>query len=93
MVAFSARVSGINKKIIEVDSKIAMFSAFFLEKLPGEILTRDNVRSLSKDCLCQQPFPDIFNLKPSSIEAIVPKYLGTEYKKTYFDQLRIHAGR
>jgi NADH dehydrogenase len=66
--------------------------AFTFEHLPGKILTRDNLRSMTVDNVCQGPFPAVFGFLPSAMEAVAPEYLASHLRARY-DQYRHNAGR
>jgi NADH dehydrogenase len=67
--------------------------AFTLEHLPGRLMTRDNLRSMTVDSVCSGPFPSVFGFTPSAMEAVVPQYLGQESGRSRYDQYRHNAGR
>jgi hypothetical protein len=56
-------------------------------------MTRDNLRSMSIDNVCADPFPEVFGFTPSPMEAVVAEYLaGTAFRARY-SQFRHNAGR
>jgi NADH dehydrogenase len=56
-------------------------------------MTRDNLASMSQDSVCQGPFPEIFGVRPKSIEAIAPEYLAPQAIRSPYDSYREHGGR
>ena len=67
--------------------------AFTFEHMPGKLITRDNLRSMSVDNVCTGPFPAVFGLAPAAMEAVVPEYLARTASRARYDQYRHHAGR
>jgi NADH dehydrogenase len=54
-----------------------------MEKLPGKVLTRDNLKSLSIDNISsKKDLQEVFNIQPTAIESIVPTYLGGKGQHT-----------
>ena len=64
-----------------------------LEHLPGKLMTRDNLRSMSIDNVCSGPFPQIFGFQPAALEAVVPEYLGDLSTSVRYSRYRDFAGR
>ncbi|MHB1202177.1 MAG: complex I NDUFA9 subunit family protein [Acidithiobacillus sp.] len=82
LVAYTQSLIGTHRAIVPLPDWLANLQAMVLEKLPGQLLTRDNLRSLSVDNICTAPgYPSIFGNQPSALEAIVPGYLGTGSNK------------
>ena len=82
LVAYTQSLIGTNKAIIGLPDWVAMTQAMVREKLPGQLLTRDNLLSLSVDNICTGScFPAIFRLQARSLESVVPSYLGREVSK------------
>jgi len=69
--------SGKKRLFINLPRKIALFLAWFLEKLPNPQLTRDQVKMLANDNVTNQGALTFFDLQiqPKNIEEILPKYL------------------
>lgn len=61
--------------VIGVPDAIGQVQAWFLERLPGKLLTRDNLASMRVDSICDCPFPVVFGARPRSMESVVPSYL------------------
>ena len=49
--------------------------AWMLERLPGKLLTRDNLASMRVDNVCDCPYPAVFGGHPRGMESVVPEYL------------------
>jgi NADH dehydrogenase len=46
-----------------------------LEFAPGKPFSLDNYRSLQVDSVCEEGFPEVFGITPTSLEEIAPGYL------------------
>lgn len=68
---------GRKKFLAPVPFALARFEAWFLEKWPVPILTRDQVDMLRRDNVCSGEFPgfEALAIKPVAAEAILPGYL------------------
>jgi NADH dehydrogenase len=67
--------------------------AMVLERLPGKVMTRDNLLSMSKDNVCSCDFPALFGFRPSPLEAVVPEYLSHTTARGRYARYRHYAGR
>ena len=83
----------LKRRIVAVPDGLAQVQALTLEMLPGKLMTRDNLRSMSVDSVCKGPFPSLFGFSPSAMEAVVPQYLAERTSTTRYDKYRHHAGR
>ena len=91
LVRFAGRASGHRRPIVGLNAKYSMLQAWIMEWLPGKLMSRDNVLSMSVDSVSAAPFP--FGIQPAAIEAVAPVYLQDSYARSRFSQLRHHAGR
>ena len=93
LVAFAAETTGHSRMIVALPSWGATLQALVLEHLPGKMLTRDNLRSLSVDNVCDAPFPPALGFQPSALEAIAPTYLAGRTARARYNVFRYRAGR
>ena len=94
LVRISAKVVGRSPKILALPDALAALQAFVFEHLPGRLLTRDNLRSMSVDNVCAGPFPQVFGFDPSPLEAVVPEYLTDGgARESRYQRFRHYAGR
>jgi NADH dehydrogenase len=93
LVRFAARCVDANRPIVKLPDALAQMQAFTFEHLPGKLITRDNLRSMSVDNVCDGPFPKVFGFTPSAMEAVVPEYLARTTSRARYDRYRHHAGR
>jgi uncharacterized protein YbjT (DUF2867 family) len=91
IVRFAAQTAGTPRRIVPLPDALAQLQAFTFEHLPGKLITRDNLRSMSIANVCDGPFPAVFGFAPSAMEAVVPEYLARSGSR--YDQFRHHAGR
>ena len=88
LVRFVADVLGHRRAILALPAPLASLQAFVFEHLPGRILTRDNLRSMSVDNVCHCDFPAGFGFAPSPLEAVAPEYLGAMRGHARYDRFR-----
>jgi len=93
MVRFVAAISGRKPRIVALPGALATLQAFVLEHLPGKLLTRDNLRSMSVDNVCGGPFPEVFGFAPSSLESAAAAYLAGSGARARYQRFRNYAGR
>ena len=91
LVGFAGRASGHPRPIIGLSPKYSMLQAWIMEWLPGKLMSRDNVLSMSADSISAAPFP--FGIQPVAMEAVAPVYLQGNYASSRYSVLRYHAGR
>jgi NADH dehydrogenase len=56
-------------------------------------MTRDNLASMQIDNVCDGPFPPVFGIAPTALEAVAPTYLAPTSIKSPFDDYRARSGR
>jgi NADH dehydrogenase len=91
LVEFVGRVTGRNRLVIGLPERLAYAQAWVMEKLPGKLLTRDNLRSMQVPNVCAGRFP--FGLEPQALEAMAPAYLAPAGPRERLPQLRWRARR
>jgi uncharacterized protein YbjT (DUF2867 family) len=93
LVRYAAEVSGHRRPVIGLGPVASKLQALALELLPGTLMTRDNLASMSQDSVCDAPFPAIFRLTPTALEAVAPSWLGPDALKPHYTAYREHSGR
>ncbi len=93
LVAFVGSTVGHTPRILPLPGALASLQAFTLEHLPGKLMTRDNLRSMSVDNVATQPFPAVFGFQPAPLEAVVPGYLAGRTSRARYSGYRNQAGR
>ncbi len=89
LVGYTARVAGIDKKIIMLPEWAAKLQAKVMGFIPGKPFTMDNYDSLQTDSTCD----DEDAKQKTSIEAVVPGYIGMNDRNHRFQSYRTHAKR
>ncbi|MBK7330962.1 MAG: complex I NDUFA9 subunit family protein [Betaproteobacteria bacterium] len=93
LVRFAAETSGAVRPIVPLRGALATLQAFALEHLPGKLMSRDNLASMSKDSVCDCPFPPEFGIEPASLESVAPSWLAPQARRGPYDAMRASAGR
>ncbi len=91
LVDLVASLTGRQRKIINLCPKLSYLMALMMEWMPGpKLMTRDNYYSMQVDAVCDCEFPEIFDIKPSTLEAVAPDYLSESHQ---YHGFRSAAGR
>jgi len=93
LVEYAAQCGGAKPHIVGLNARLSYLQAWFMELLPVKLMTRDNVLSMKADSVCNGPFPAIFNLTPTPLEAVAPQYLSDTTPRTGYMRFRSGAGR
>jgi uncharacterized protein YbjT (DUF2867 family) len=93
LVRYVGEVSGCVRPIIPLGPGLSRLQATTLEFLPGKLMSRDNLASMSKDSVCDGPFPAEFGVTPTALEAIAPQYLAPIAMSSPFERYRTNGGR
>ena len=91
LVKFAGRASGHPRPVIGLNAKYSMLQAWIMEWLPGKLMSRDNVLSMSLDSTSSAPFP--FGIRPAALETVAPNYLRGVHVRSPHNLLRYNAGR
>ncbi|MDP1659718.1 MAG: complex I NDUFA9 subunit family protein [Methylotenera sp.] len=83
----------IRRPIIGLNDSLSYAQALMMELLPVKLMSRDNIRSMEVESVSDQPFPAIFNLVPTSLEAVIPQYLVDQTPRGAYDRFRQSAAR
>ena len=77
--------------VIGLPDRLSYLQAWLLEMLPGELMTRDNYRSMQVPNTTNAEFP--FGIERQALEAIAPGYLAPSGPRERYPQLRWRARR
>lgn len=88
IVRFVAGQLGKRRTIIPLPDAVAQVQAMILEHLPGPVMTRDNLRSMEVDSVCECGFPAVFGFAPAAMQAVVPEYMGRRGPRDRYDRFR-----
>jgi NADH dehydrogenase len=84
--------TGRRRLVLPLGPTLSGLQAFIFEHLPGKLITRDNVRSMSIPNTANVPFPSIFG-HAHSLNNIAPAYLSAGQGRARYGTLRSGAGR
>jgi len=93
LVEYVCRTLGVRRPLIGLNESLSLLQAGLLERLPGQVMTRDNVYSMRVDNVCGCAFPELFGFSPTPLEAVVPEYLVGVTPRTRYHSLRYRARR
>ena len=91
LVEFVCRVTGRRRLVIGLPARLGYLQAFMMERLPGKLMTRDNLRSMEVPNVCSGAFP--FGIQPEALEAAAATYLAPAGPRERYPQLRWRARR
>ena len=87
------RISGHARPVLALPAGLARLQAWFMEFMPFQILSRDNLDSLKVDSVSSACFAPELGVTPVSMEAVLPGYLSGRAPRERYMQLRDHARR
>ena len=94
LVAYVGELTGYRRLIVPLGPRLSRLQARVLEMLPGKLMTRDNLASMSRDNVCDGEYPDVLGGPPAALEAVAPSYLAPIPARSRFLKLRAHhSGR
>jgi NADH dehydrogenase len=96
LVEYTATNIEVKRRIIALGKLTSLLQANIFEYAPGKPFSRDNYRSMQMDSVCKdngEILKVMFNIVPSSIEAVVPRYLMENSCRRRYDEFRQHAHR
>jgi uncharacterized protein YbjT (DUF2867 family) len=93
LVEYTARVAGLKPTIVPLGDTLSRLQARILEWVPGKPFSRDNYLSLQANGTCEENGFEAFGFKPTSLECIVPSYIGGKGKLDTYQDFRRAAGR
>lgn len=84
---------GVHRPIIGLNTPLSMLQGALMECLPVKLMSRDNVKSMLVDNVCQQPIANELCILPTDMAAIIPDYLVQNNPRGAYDHFRAAAGR
>ncbi len=91
LVSLAGTMAGCRRPIIGLGRTLSYFQAAVLELSPVKLMTRDNLRSMQVDSVCDCAFP--FGIKPQALETLAPDWLASRTPRARYQQFRNAAGR
>jgi uncharacterized protein YbjT (DUF2867 family) len=93
LVEYVMHTLGIRRIIVPLGASLSYLEAWLLEHLPGQMMTRDNLRSMQVANVCACEFPPVFGISPAPLEAVVPMYIGGVTPRSRYRWFRFRARR
>jgi uncharacterized protein YbjT (DUF2867 family) len=93
LVSFVATLTGDERPVVALGPTLSRLQAAALEKLPGTLMSRDNLASMQRDSVCDCDFPAVFGVIPAALTAVAPTYLSPDAEHSRFDAMRAQSGR
>ena len=93
LVQLVADTLGVQRRIVGLSDRLSTWQARVLEKLPGKLLTRDNLASMQVDSVCDAGFPRVLGIEPAVLETVLPDYLTNRTVRNTYNRYRGRAGR
>ena len=91
LVQYVSCLGGRRRMVIGLGRGLSWLQAAVMEKLPGRLITRDNVLSMRVPNVSRVALP--FGIAPTALEAAVPLYMGHATPRERLDGLRHKASR
>lgn len=92
LVAYVGELTGFNRPIVALGPGLAKLQASVLERLPGKLMSRDNLASMQRDSVCDCAFPPLLGGPPAALEAIASEYIMPAAQKSRYDRMRSRRG-
>lgn len=86
-------ILGKQRPIVGLNDSLSYAQAFMMECLPIKLMSRDNVRSMQVDSVCNVPLAAELDVTPASLDVVVPEYLLNISQRAAYDGFRSAAGR
>jgi uncharacterized protein YbjT (DUF2867 family) len=93
LVAYVGELTGYRRPIVPLGATLGKLQAGVLERLPGMLMSRDNLASMQVDSVCDGGFPPLFGMPPTALEAVAPLYLPPAARRDRYAGLRAQVGR
>ncbi len=88
LVTYTAQCLQLQRTIIGLPDFVSRLQARMLGLMPTKPFTMDNYRSLQIDSVCTENGFSSLGIKPRSLEAVVPTYLGKERREYQLSNYR-----
>jgi NADH dehydrogenase len=92
LVAYVGELTGYRRPIVALGPGLSKLQAAVLERLPGKLMSRDNLASMQRDNVCDCSFPPRLGGPPTALEAVAPTYLAAAAPRTRYGRMRSQRG-
>jgi uncharacterized protein YbjT (DUF2867 family) len=86
-------VLGKTRPIIGLNNTLSMAQASAMQLSPIPLMTRDNIRSMQVDNVCDDVIASELDVTPTSLDVVAPEYLIYSSPRASYDAFRSSAGR
>ena len=86
-------ILGKPRPIIGLNDKLSMAQGWAMELMPIKLMSRDNVRSMQVDSICNTAIAPELEIAPTALDVVVPDYLLDSSPHSAYDGFRAAAGR
>lgn len=86
-------VLGKVRPIVGLNHTLSMLQASAMQLSPIPLMTRDNIRSMQVDNVCEEGVAAELNVTPTSLDVVAPEYLQFSSPRASYDAFRSAAGR
>ncbi len=94
LVQYTAELIGVRRRIVPLPDETSHRLAGWMERVPGKPFSLDNYRSLQVDSVCRgDKGLQQLNIEPTSLESVVPRYLGKGGTRADYADFRSAARR
>jgi len=92
LVEFTASAAGLKRRVIGLNDRLSRLQARVLEHVPGKPFSMDNYLSTKTDSVCEENGLAAFGIHPTSLESVVPLYLGHQDRSGRLSRYRSERG-
>jgi uncharacterized protein YbjT (DUF2867 family) len=92
LVEYVSNVTGLRRPVVPLGPALSKLTASVLERLPGQLMSRDNLASMQKDAVCDGAPPALFDFPRSPLETVAPLYLSPAAMHSKYDRMRARSG-
>ena len=93
LMEYVCKLLQMERPILPLNDEMSYLQAWLMEWLPVKLMSRDNYHSMKVDSVCDCAFPDVFDFRPSALEALVPLYLLDNTPRARYRWFRFRARR
>ncbi len=93
LIEYTASLTGSACRIVELGDRLGRAQAAILGRMPGQPFSTDNYLSLSVDSVCSENGLAALGIEQTTLESVVPSYLGEHHREGRNRRFRNTAGR